>query len=166
MSTYTKEKNLIIITLDNANGSYRLDINTGTFYGIKGSPVKTCPRRKEIYSLFPYYRCDGGNNLECVIHEMIANHSNTSAYARYAAVMQSADKIDALGFPLLALQERDGKNRYGLCEREAAPAGGPPAGHHPPAGADGGAALRHSGCELLLQNLQKASGEDAQGVSE
>lgn len=106
MSTYTKEKNIIIITLDSTSGSYRLDINTGTFYGIKGSPVKTCPHRKEIYSLFPYYRCDGGNNLECVIHEMIANHSNTSAYARYAAVMQSADKIDALGFPSLFLQEK------------------------------------------------------------
>jgi hypothetical protein len=37
---------------------------------------------------------------------MIADHSNTSAYARYAAVMQSADKIDALGFPHLGLQEK------------------------------------------------------------
>ena len=105
MSTYTKEKNLIIITLDNTSGSYRLDINTGALYGIKGSPVKACPRRKEIYSLFPYYRCDGGNNLDCVIHQMIYYHSNTYAYARYAAVMQGADKIDALGFPHLALRD-------------------------------------------------------------
>ena len=106
MSTYTKEKNFIIITLDNSKGSYRLDINTGTLYGIKGSPVKTCPRRKEIYSLFPYYHSEGGNNLEYVIHQMIANYSNTSDYARYAAVMQSADKIDALGFPPLSLGEK------------------------------------------------------------
>lgn len=103
MSTYTKEKNFIVITLDNTNGSYRLDINTGTLYGLKGSPIKTCPRRSEVYSLFPYYSCDGGNNLECVIHYMIYNHSNTSAYAHFASAMQGADKVDALGFPPLSL---------------------------------------------------------------
>ena len=105
MSTYTKEKNLIVITLDNSNGSYRLDINTGIFYGIKGSPVKTCPRRSEIRSLFPYYRNAGGNNLAYIIHRMIADYANTSAYTRYVTAMQGADKVDALGFPLLSLRE-------------------------------------------------------------
>lgn len=105
MSTYTKEKNNIIITLDNSNGSYRLDINTGVFYGIKGSPVKTCPRRNEIRSLFPYYHNDGGNNLDYVIRNMINNYANTSTYIRFATAMQSADKVDALGFPLLSLRE-------------------------------------------------------------
>ena len=105
MSTYTKEKNVIVITLDNSNGSYRLDINTGIFYGIKGSPVKTCPRRNEIRSLFPYYRNEGGNNLAYIIHRMIADYANTSAYTRFVTAMQSADKVDALGFPLLSLRE-------------------------------------------------------------
>ena len=105
MSTYTKEKNVITITLDNSNGSYRLDINTGIFYGIKGSPVKTCPRRSEIRSLFPYSRSENGNNLAHIIHKMIDCYANTSAYTRYVAAMQSADKIDALGFPLLSLNE-------------------------------------------------------------
>ena len=41
MSTYTKNKNIITITLDNTSGDYRLDINTGVFYGVKGSPIKT-----------------------------------------------------------------------------------------------------------------------------
>lgn len=105
MSTYTKEKNVIVITLDNSNGSYRLDINTGIFYGIKGAPIKTCPRRSEIRSLFPYYCNDGGNNLDYIIHKMIDCYADTSAYTRYVAAMQSADKIDALGFPLLSLDE-------------------------------------------------------------
>lgn len=106
MSTYRKEKNLIIITLDNSNGSYRLDINTGIFYGIKGAPVKTCPRRSEIRSLFPYYRTsDNSSNLTHIIHKMIDNYANTSAYVRFASAMQNADKIDALGFPLLGLRE-------------------------------------------------------------
>lgn len=105
MSTYTKEKNVIIITLDNSNGSYRLDINTGIFYGIKGSPIKTCPRRGEIRSLFPHFRSETGNNLGYVIRNMIDNYANTSVYTRFVPVMQSADKIDALGFPRLSLRD-------------------------------------------------------------
>lgn len=105
MSTYTKEKNVIVITLDNSKGSYRLDINTGIFYGIKGSPVKTCPRRNEIRSLFPYYINGKGNNLDYVIRNMIDSYPNTSAYARFVPAMQSADKVDALGFPRLSLRD-------------------------------------------------------------
>ena len=105
MATYCKEKNVITITLDNSNGSYRLDINTGIFYGIKGSPIKTCPRRNEICSLlYPHLRT-GSNNLVCIIYSMISNYSNTSAYAHFANVMQSADKVDALGFPSLHLNK-------------------------------------------------------------
>ena len=118
MSTYTKEKNVIIITLDNSNGSYRLDINTGIFYGIKGNPVKTCPRKSEIRSLFPYYRSDNGTNLAYVIHKMINGYTNTSAYPRFVEAMQSADKVDALGFPPLSLSyeqyEYLGKNMKSL----------------------------------------------------
>lgn len=104
MSTYTKEKNFIVITLNNSNGSYCLDINTGVFYGINGSPVKACPRRPEIRSLF-HYRNDGCNNLAYIIHEMVDKYANTSAYVRYITAMQGADKVDALGFPLLFLCE-------------------------------------------------------------
>lgn len=104
MSHYTKEKNFIIIDLDNSNGSYRLDINTGIFYGIKGSPVKTCPHKNEIRSLFPAYCNDNGTNLGYVIYKMINNHANTSDYPRFVSAMQGADKVDALGFPLLALR--------------------------------------------------------------
>ena len=103
MSTYKKEKNVIVITLDNSNGSYRLDINTGIFYGIKGSPVKTCPRRSEISSLFSHDHYDGGNNLAYIIRKMVVNYTNTSVYTRFVTAMQSADKVDALGFPLLYL---------------------------------------------------------------
>lgn len=105
MSTYTKEKNLIIITLDNSNGSYRLDINTGVFYGIKGSPIKTCPRKHEVCRLFPSYRTESSSNLGYIIHKMINNYTNTSVYPRFVSTMQSADKIDALGFPLLSLRD-------------------------------------------------------------
>lgn len=104
MSTYRKEKNLIIISLDNTTGDYRLDINTGVFYGIKGNPVKTCPRRTEIRSLFPYYRSDNGNNLGYILHYMFDNHSNTAFYTEYVEAMQAADKVDAIGVGLLCLR--------------------------------------------------------------
>ena len=103
MATYRKEKNLIIISLDNSNGSYRLDINTGIFYGIKGSPIKTCPRRSEICSLLSNHRYDYDSNLAYIIHRMIGNNADTSAYTRYVEAMQNADKVDALGFPSLHL---------------------------------------------------------------
>lgn len=102
MSTYTKEKNIITITLDGSNGSYRFDINTGIFYGIKGLPVKICPRKREIYSLFcPRNR--SGSNLAYIVSRVFDNGGNTSAYPNYVSAMQGADKIDALGFPLLSL---------------------------------------------------------------
>lgn len=104
MSTYRKERNLVIISLDGTSGDYRLDINTGVFYGIKGKPVKTCPRRYEIRSLFPYYRTDGGNNLGYVLHAMFDNNGNTASYVNYVEAMQAADKVDAIGVGLLCLR--------------------------------------------------------------
>ena len=118
MPTYTKEKNVIVINLDNPKGSYRLDINTGIFYGIKGSPVKTCPHRHEISSLLPHDGSASGTNLAYVIHKMIDHYTNTSVYPHFIEAMQSADKVDALGFPLLHLSHEQyeyiGKNMKAL----------------------------------------------------
>ena len=43
MSTYRKDRNNIIITLDEASGDYRLDINTGVFYGVRVLPSRFAP---------------------------------------------------------------------------------------------------------------------------
>ena len=106
MSTYTKEKNFIIICLDGAKGTYKLDINTGVFYGIKGAPIKSCPRKSEIARMFPCFRSDNGNNLDYVLRCMFENNSYTSSYVNYVEVMQAADKVDAIGMDLLCL-DRD-----------------------------------------------------------
>lgn len=105
MSTYRKEKNLIIISLNGASGDYKLDINTGVFYGVKGNPIKTCPRKNEIVKLFPYYRSENGNNLEYILHRLFDYCSYTREYSRYVSAMQSADKLDAIGVPCLHLGE-------------------------------------------------------------
>lgn len=87
-----------------------MDIDTGIFYGIKGSPVKTCPRRSEIRSLFPHYRSDNGSNLAYILYRMFDSCANTANYPRYVSAMQGADKIDSLGICNLGL--RDGQYEY------------------------------------------------------
>lgn len=105
MSTYRKEKNFIIISLNGASGDYKLDINTGAFYGVKGNPIKTCPRKREIVKLFPYYGSENGNNLEYILHRLFDYSNCTRDYIRYISAMQSADKLDAIGVPRLRLGE-------------------------------------------------------------
>ena len=98
MSTYRKERNIIIISLDNASGDYRLDINTGILYGVKGNPVKVCPRKTEVYNLFPCHSWENGNNLDYCLHKMIRNCATTADYITYVPYLLAADKIDALGY--------------------------------------------------------------------
>lgn len=105
MSTYRKEKNLIIISLDNATGDYTFDIATGLFYGIKGNPVKTCPRRSEIRSLFPWGRGEEGTNLGYILRGMFDNNSATANYVKYLEVLAAADKVDAIGMGILGLRK-------------------------------------------------------------
>ena len=105
MSTYRKEKNLIIITLDDCNGDYTLDINSGILYGIKGSPIKTCPRKREIEDLFPCWN-KRYSNLSHIIGVMLNNTSKTNEYPRWVEALVNADKIDSLGVGCLCLSER------------------------------------------------------------
>lgn len=106
MSTYRKEKNLIYITLDGKSGSYKLDINTGVFYGIKGNPIKSCPC-STIRGLFPYQRRQNCTNLEYMLYSMFSHTSNTAYYVETAKSLQSADKLDALKIPCLFAYNED-----------------------------------------------------------
>lgn len=104
MSTYRKDRNNIFITLDGASGDYRLDINTGIFYGVKGTPIKTCPRKREVADLFPRWESTC-SNLAYVVARMLDRSNQTATFVALARVMQSADKIDALGIDNLALYD-------------------------------------------------------------
>lgn len=101
MSNYRKEKNLIIINLDNVSGEYHLDINTGILYGVKGSPIKTCPKKHEVFQLFT----QRNTNLEVVICRMLSDCSRTLHHSAYVPAMMSADKIDALNVGNLNLYQ-------------------------------------------------------------
>lgn len=100
MSNYRKEKNLIIITLDGASGDYRLDINSGVLYGVKGNPIKTCPKKGEVCELFKTYG-EGRTNLSYVLNHMLRNARYTCEYTQYIKAISGADKLDALGVDCL-----------------------------------------------------------------
>ena len=103
MSNYRKEKNIIIIDLDGVNGDYRLDINTGVFYGVKGNPIKTCPRKGDIRRLFPRWS-DDATNLSNLICWLLDHTTSTAQYPRYAEALMAADRLDAIGMPNLDLR--------------------------------------------------------------
>lgn len=92
MATYTKDKNIITITMNGIEGSYRLDINTGIFYGLKGNPIKTCPRKSELLDLFR----NGETSLSYALYAIFSNIGNLNALPNYLKIMQGADKCDAL----------------------------------------------------------------------
>lgn len=99
MSNYTKERNIITINLDGVNGSYRIDLNTATFYGLRGNPVKTCTHRRQVCNLFypRYNRQD--SQLAYTLYLMIDNNSQTRFYPQYLSALQTAEKLDALNLP-------------------------------------------------------------------
>lgn len=103
MSNYAKERNLITINLDNCSGSYVLDLNTGILLGVKGQPIKTCPRKSEIVNLFPCWRGKGATNLTRMLNIMFDRSNQTATYVSYLSALQGAEKIDALGLPYYCL---------------------------------------------------------------
>ena len=101
MSTYRKERNNIIFNLDGVNGEYRLDLSTGIFYGVKGNPIKTCPKKSAITDMVWGNKFEGEENkyanLRKLIRSMIDNCTCTASYARYVSALGGAEKIDAIG---------------------------------------------------------------------
>lgn len=103
MSNYTKERNIITINIDGVNGSYKFDINTATFYGLKGNPVKTCTHKRAIAELFYPYRHNGTRtNLSHTLYAMFDYSNRTEFYSRYAEAISVADKMDSLGLECMS----------------------------------------------------------------
>ena len=97
MSNYRKERNLIIFNIDGVNGEYRLDLNSGILYGIKGNPIKTCPKKSAILDTLCSNTDKTYINLRILLRSMISNSTCTSTYPRYVEALSGAEKIDALG---------------------------------------------------------------------
>ena len=96
MSNYTKDRNIITISLDGVNGNYTLDINTGVYCGVKGNPIKTVPNKSAVRQMFNRWN-NNDTNLGRAICIMLDNTTKTSQFVGYVETLQSADKIDAVG---------------------------------------------------------------------
>lgn len=88
-----KEKNFINFQMEGIEKVYRLDINTGIFYGLNGKPVKTCPKNSEMLRASKQY-FDKKNILKILFD--VFSSPNTAYYMLYANEMQIADKLDSL----------------------------------------------------------------------
>ena len=97
MSTYRKDRNNIFFNIDGVNGEYRLDLNSGILYGIKGNPIKTCPKKSAIIDVLWSGSDEAYTNLRSLLRSMISHNTYTSAYPRYVEALSGAEKIDALG---------------------------------------------------------------------
>ena len=100
MSNYTKNRNLITISLDGVNGNYTFDLNTGVYCGVKGAPIKTVPNKSQVRSLFcgDWHDNAPNPNLRRVLVLMLDNTRWTNQFGSYTKALQSAEKLDAIGF--------------------------------------------------------------------
>lgn len=96
MITITKDKNILKIEVSGTSGFYALDINSGVFYGKKGSPIKTYPMTK-----YDLARAFGNMNtaLGLTLCRIVNNGECQTATLRGAdhiASFMGADKVDGL----------------------------------------------------------------------
>ena len=99
MSHYTKERNIITFVIDGTNGNYKFDLSNGQFFGLKGTPIKTCQKKTEIRRMLHnstnYH--NGWSNLERVLYNMF-DYGYTSSYPRFLNMLKGAERLDAIDF--------------------------------------------------------------------
>ena len=99
MATIAKEKQFIIYTTDE-NKVYRYDINQGTWYGVKGTPIKTSPAN--VRNAILHTQSAPKSNLMLYIREIVKwegaatlTHLNNSQ----KNALLIADRLDTAGLP-------------------------------------------------------------------
>lgn len=95
MITITKEKNIMKIEVSGTNGYYAFDVNTGVFYGKKGSPIKLIPAHHDISRAFSSTNTQLGLTIARVINW---NGAEARRLTRddYVKAYIGADKVDGL----------------------------------------------------------------------
>ena len=95
MITITKEKNIMKIEVSGTNGYYAFDVNTGIFYGKKGSPIKVIPAHHDISRAFSSTKTQLGLTIARVINR---NGAEARRLTRndYVKAYIGADKVDGL----------------------------------------------------------------------
>ena len=100
MATITKEKQYIIYTTDE-NKVYRYDINQGTWYGVKGTPIKNSPAN--LKNTLLYAPSTLNSNLMLYIQDIVRYEGAaalTHLNDRQKKSLLTADRLDTAGFPV------------------------------------------------------------------
>lgn len=96
MITITKDKNILKIEVSGTSGFYSLDINSGIFYGKKGSPIKTYPMAKhDLSRAFSNMNTALGSALGCIVNWGECQTATLRRADRIESFM-GADKVDGL----------------------------------------------------------------------
>lgn len=106
MSNYTKERNIVTINIDGANGLYRLDLSDLTYYGLRGNPVATYTKKEAIKDAFR--RNYETSSLARVLFSMFDNsNGRTINFARYQNAVRGAERMDAINAPRIRYHRMD-----------------------------------------------------------
>ena len=100
MATITKDKQYICYTTDE-NKVYRYDINQGTWYGVKGTPIKTSPAN--LKNTLLYAPSTLNSNLMLYIRDIVRYEGAaalTHLNDRQKKSLLTADRLDTAGFPV------------------------------------------------------------------
>lgn len=95
MAKIVKEKNIVIFELE-ANKSYKLDINTGIWTGIRGKELVNMPTGGNKVVLAKM--CNNTSSLLILIHKILYWNEHTKT-AYNCSRLRLADKLDAINFP-------------------------------------------------------------------
>ena len=106
MSNYTKDKNIITFNIDGTNGTFKLDIATGIFYGIKGNPVKVVAKKSAICGLL-YRNWTWQSQLEYTLYYMFDYSNQTSRFPAYVKALATAEKLDNMKLRCGTLSNRN-----------------------------------------------------------
>ena len=88
--TISKDKNFVLMQLEGATKPYKLDINTGIIYGLRGNAIQNIP--KECYHALTF----SDTNIGYVIQYLIQN-KYILASDRSVKMLKIADSLDNLG---------------------------------------------------------------------
>lgn len=96
MSNYTKDKNIISINIDGVNGTYKFDIATGLFYGLRGQPVKSVTHKSATARIFYPYGNGAGreSQLAYTLYHMFDYTNNTAHFVSKTQALSVAEKLD------------------------------------------------------------------------
>ena len=101
--TMNREKNIVCFLADGKTNPYKLDVNTGVFYGLGGKPIKSCPtgfggwidsHRNDSNILFLLYTIRSNPSR----FDMGWNIPSMDRLSELADLFKVADKLESIGF--------------------------------------------------------------------